>query len=349
MHSYRFARRSFLAGIGGAFGLEALLRNMEAAAQGAGPPPRFLMMHWPVGTIRNQFIPERQRHLLHDLEGGAGPRLHHLALRHAGASPAHDRPARLQHGRHPRRGRRPRGRHRLRDHRRALAGDARQRRRGRRRLRRRSVVGSDPAQERARALPAERPGHDHRQGLLQHDLRQARRLVRDVDALPVVRLRQADHQFGAPGRHDPREQAAPAGDEPAHGLQGSFQRLRAGGHDHRPRGAQAAQAPQERARLLAARARSPEDARPGQRAGKDRQPRRRRAQAGGPAQRADRGPRHDAPAPCRRCRRPRSPARTGSRCGAITRIRGSTRRTRRHTRRWARPTPPSFGPRSPAT
>jgi hypothetical protein len=55
--SYRFARRSFLAGIGGAFGLEALLRNMEAAAQGAGPPPRFLMMHWPVGTIRNQFIP----------------------------------------------------------------------------------------------------------------------------------------------------------------------------------------------------------------------------------------------------------------------------------------------------
>ena len=55
--SYRFARRSFLAGIGGAFGLEALLRSMEAAAQGVGPPPRLLMMHWPVGTIRNQFIP----------------------------------------------------------------------------------------------------------------------------------------------------------------------------------------------------------------------------------------------------------------------------------------------------
>jgi hypothetical protein len=30
---------------------------MEAAAEGAGAPPRFLMMHWPVGTIRNQFIP----------------------------------------------------------------------------------------------------------------------------------------------------------------------------------------------------------------------------------------------------------------------------------------------------
>jgi hypothetical protein len=57
MPGYRLARRSFLLGIGGAFGLETLLRNMEAAAQGAGPPPRFLMMHWPVGTVRDQFIP----------------------------------------------------------------------------------------------------------------------------------------------------------------------------------------------------------------------------------------------------------------------------------------------------
>src|SRR5687768_14405816 len=57
MPSYRFARRSFLASIGGAFGLHALLRNMEAAAAGAGAPPRFLMMHWPVGTIKQQFIP----------------------------------------------------------------------------------------------------------------------------------------------------------------------------------------------------------------------------------------------------------------------------------------------------
>jgi hypothetical protein len=55
--SYCFARRSFLAGLGGAFGLEILLHNMEASAQGAGPPPRFLMMHWPVGTVRDQFIP----------------------------------------------------------------------------------------------------------------------------------------------------------------------------------------------------------------------------------------------------------------------------------------------------
>jgi hypothetical protein len=57
MRSYRFARRSFLVGIGAAFGLESLLRNLEAAAQGSGPPPRFLMMHWPVGTVRDQFIP----------------------------------------------------------------------------------------------------------------------------------------------------------------------------------------------------------------------------------------------------------------------------------------------------
>jgi hypothetical protein len=57
MKSYRFARRSFLASLGGAVGLEILLGNLEAAAEGASPPPRFLMMHWPVGTIRNQFIP----------------------------------------------------------------------------------------------------------------------------------------------------------------------------------------------------------------------------------------------------------------------------------------------------
>ena len=35
MRSYRFARRAFLAGIGGAVGLKVLLRNLEVAAQGA--------------------------------------------------------------------------------------------------------------------------------------------------------------------------------------------------------------------------------------------------------------------------------------------------------------------------
>ncbi len=57
MRSYRFARRSFLAGVGGAFGLKVLLRNMEAMAAGAAPPPRFLMTHFPVGTLRVRFMP----------------------------------------------------------------------------------------------------------------------------------------------------------------------------------------------------------------------------------------------------------------------------------------------------
>jgi Protein of unknown function (DUF1552) len=73
MRSYRFARRSFLVGIGGAFGLETLLRNMEAAAEGAGAPPRFLMMHWPVGTIRDQFIPSGGGTSYTTSKAGQGP------------------------------------------------------------------------------------------------------------------------------------------------------------------------------------------------------------------------------------------------------------------------------------
>ncbi len=73
MQGYRFARRSFLAGIGGAFGIGTLLRNMEAAAQGAGPPPRFLMMHWPVGTIRDQFIPSGSGTSYTTSKTGPGP------------------------------------------------------------------------------------------------------------------------------------------------------------------------------------------------------------------------------------------------------------------------------------
>jgi hypothetical protein len=57
MTSYRLARRSFLAGLGGAFGLEILLGNLEAMAEGATSPPRFLMMHWPMGTIAYHFLP----------------------------------------------------------------------------------------------------------------------------------------------------------------------------------------------------------------------------------------------------------------------------------------------------
>lgn len=57
MRSYRIARRSFLAGVGGALGLRTMLRNVEASAAGAQSPPRFLMTHWPVGTLEYWFRP----------------------------------------------------------------------------------------------------------------------------------------------------------------------------------------------------------------------------------------------------------------------------------------------------
>ena len=59
MSSYRTKRRTFLAGIGGAFGLEVLLGNLEASAEGARPPPRLLVVHWPLGTLRERFLPQR--------------------------------------------------------------------------------------------------------------------------------------------------------------------------------------------------------------------------------------------------------------------------------------------------
>jgi hypothetical protein len=55
--SYRLARRAFLAGIGGACGLKVLLRNLEAAAEGGQSPPRFMLAHWPMGTLRYRFLP----------------------------------------------------------------------------------------------------------------------------------------------------------------------------------------------------------------------------------------------------------------------------------------------------
>ncbi|HEX2875685.1 MAG TPA: DUF1552 domain-containing protein [Polyangiaceae bacterium] len=58
MTSYRFRRRSFLASLGGAFGLSTLLSNLEASAEGAGSPPRFLMLFWPVGTVAPLFRPQ---------------------------------------------------------------------------------------------------------------------------------------------------------------------------------------------------------------------------------------------------------------------------------------------------
>src|SRR5262245_55989806 len=57
MMSYRTSRRAFLSAVGGAFAFKILLRDFEAMAQGAAPPPRFLMTHWPVGTIKYLFLP----------------------------------------------------------------------------------------------------------------------------------------------------------------------------------------------------------------------------------------------------------------------------------------------------
>ncbi len=57
MMSYKFKRRSFLRGIGGAVGLKTMLSNVEASAQGAKSPPRLLITHWPVGTVPPDFIP----------------------------------------------------------------------------------------------------------------------------------------------------------------------------------------------------------------------------------------------------------------------------------------------------
>ncbi|MEO5769522.1 MAG: DUF1552 domain-containing protein [Polyangia bacterium] len=70
MSSYRLARRSFLRGVGGAaVGLKTILSNLEAMAAGAPPPPRFLMTHWPVGTVKYLFLPT-----------GTGPNLANLTL-----------------------------------------------------------------------------------------------------------------------------------------------------------------------------------------------------------------------------------------------------------------------------
>ena len=57
MTSYRVSRRSFMAGVGGAVGLQILLSNLEAAAEGMKSPPRFLMTFWPTGTPRQRFLP----------------------------------------------------------------------------------------------------------------------------------------------------------------------------------------------------------------------------------------------------------------------------------------------------
>jgi len=56
MRSYKLARRSFLQAIGGAAGLQAMLRNAEAQDAGAVSPSRFLVVHHPVGTVRTGWL-----------------------------------------------------------------------------------------------------------------------------------------------------------------------------------------------------------------------------------------------------------------------------------------------------
>jgi len=52
MISYRFKRRAFLGALGGGgAGLAIALRNMEASAQTAQSPPRFLLAKWPLGIV----------------------------------------------------------------------------------------------------------------------------------------------------------------------------------------------------------------------------------------------------------------------------------------------------------
>jgi len=56
--SYKIARRSFIAGLGGSAGLLLpLLRNIEARAAGISAPLRFLVIHHPLGTQIDNWRP----------------------------------------------------------------------------------------------------------------------------------------------------------------------------------------------------------------------------------------------------------------------------------------------------
>lgn len=57
---YRFRRRSFLAGIGAAVGLAALLRRVEQAEARALAPQRILFVQRPVGTVPQYWFPSSQ-------------------------------------------------------------------------------------------------------------------------------------------------------------------------------------------------------------------------------------------------------------------------------------------------
>lgn len=59
--SYRFKRRSFLAGIGAAAGLASLLRRLEEAEAQALAPQRILFVQRPVGTVPQYWFPSGLR------------------------------------------------------------------------------------------------------------------------------------------------------------------------------------------------------------------------------------------------------------------------------------------------
>ncbi len=227
MRSYRFARRSFLASIGGAFGLRIMLDDFEAMAQGATSPPRFLMTHWPVGHHQVQVPAERRRQAL-------GCRLDHRvfpdpeALRDGGPQGRHEPdlgpPRRGQRERR----RRARGRDADDDDRHGLPRHASERRRRRRRLRRRTLVGSDPPRVRD-GRRGDRRGEPEAAGhrLRERDLRRAHRFAGDLHALPLVRLPDAADPIGEPRRADHRERTAAAGAQPSAALHEALHRLHA--------------------------------------------------------------------------------------------------------------------------
>jgi hypothetical protein len=72
MMSYRFKRRSFMQGVGGALGLKIMLRNLEAGAEGAKSPPRLLVTHWRRHWVQGRFRSHDGKYRLGQLEAFCG-------------------------------------------------------------------------------------------------------------------------------------------------------------------------------------------------------------------------------------------------------------------------------------
>ena len=159
-------------------GLRVMLRSLEAMAQGTKSPPRFLMTHWPVGTIRvpvpadgHRAQPGQHDAVAHPQAVPAAGRRHEPALRpHIARATrfggGHEEGTSADHDGARTPGTRRNG---------GEDDDA---------------VAGGPSWDQIflNTVPAaEGPGR----GLRERDLRHARRLVRDVDAVPVLRVRDA--------------------------------------------------------------------------------------------------------------------------------------------------------------